>query len=301
MTWTAYPVTLRVLSPIHIGWRKIGNLQQTRPYVTGRSLWGALTARLTRDLGSNNYPHIGDLVDKHLAFTYFYPSIEPGVVTLWPWSEPWEQWDQFAWTFLGSYASTALADGRSAEAGSLHETECIAPRTRTGQQVYLVGYVFEQDSQAIGLRWQCVLSRLQLGGERSYGWGRVQLKEACQPITNPEYYGFEIILDQERPVLRAKEKGARLLAHTRVSTARGNSSNQNQIVRQDREVAIEPLIGRETNGKTGFGGELSKQAEICWVPGGKVGKDEQFQILKRGIWEELPGTAIHLPDAPAAS
>lgn len=82
MTWTACHITLRVLSPIHIGWRKIGNLQQTRPYVTGRSLWGALTARLTRELGNSNYLHIGDLVDKHLAFTYFYPSTEPEIVTL---------------------------------------------------------------------------------------------------------------------------------------------------------------------------------------------------------------------------
>lgn len=298
MTWTASHITLRVLSPIHIGWRKIGNLQQTRPYVTGRSLWGAFTARLTRELGSNDYKGIGTLVDQQLAFTYFYPATQLDNVLLWPWSN---QWDQFAWTFLGSYASTALADGRSAEAGSLHETEYIAPYTRTGQPVYLVGYAFQQDSYAIGYKWQDVLSRLQLGGERSYGWGRVQLKEPCQPITNPECFGYDLILDHERPLLRAKEKGARLLAHTRVSTIRDNSSNQNQIVRQDREVAIEPLIGRETNDKTGFGRELSKQAEICWVPGGKVGKDEQFQILKRGIWEELPRTTVHLPDAPAAS
>ena len=46
MTWTVYRVTWRLLAPMHIGWRKLGNMQQTRPYVTGRNLWGAFTARL---------------------------------------------------------------------------------------------------------------------------------------------------------------------------------------------------------------------------------------------------------------
>src|SRR5213082_2804295 len=72
MTWTAYRIVFRLLSPMHIGWRKVGNLQQTRPYVLGRSLWGALTARLTRISGSNDYSEIGEQVDQQLAFTYFY-------------------------------------------------------------------------------------------------------------------------------------------------------------------------------------------------------------------------------------
>ncbi len=52
---------------------------------------------------------------------------------LWPWTD---RWDKFAWTFLGSYASTALENGRSAEAGSLHETEYIAPYTRNWESKY---------------------------------------------------------------------------------------------------------------------------------------------------------------------
>ena len=92
MTWTAYQVSFRLLSPLHIGWRKLGNLQQTRPYVPGRSLWGALTARLTRELVGCNYRCIGAKVDKELAFTYFYPSIQHNSVTVWPWPC---QWDEF--------------------------------------------------------------------------------------------------------------------------------------------------------------------------------------------------------------
>ena len=45
MAWRAYKIVLRLRSPLHIGRGKVGNLQRTRPYVAGRNLWGALTAR----------------------------------------------------------------------------------------------------------------------------------------------------------------------------------------------------------------------------------------------------------------
>ena len=31
MTWEVYRVAFRLLSPMHIGWHKLGNMQQTRP------------------------------------------------------------------------------------------------------------------------------------------------------------------------------------------------------------------------------------------------------------------------------
>ena len=266
MTWTAYQVTFRLLSPLHIGWRKLGNLQQTRPYVTGRSLWGAFTARLTREFGSNDYEGVGKQVDQQLAFTYFYPSTQPDNVLLWPWPD---QWDEFAWTFLGSYASTALENVRNAEAGSLHETEHIAPYTRTGQQVYLIGYIFEKDN--CHLKWQSVLNRLQLGGERGYGWGRVSSKGKPRQVSNNECFAYKLIPNSARPLLSA-QKATRLLAH--------------MIVKDDKEVRgvnVEPLVGRETRNSAAFGKEHSS-AEICWLPGGNVNKAETFQIQQKGLW-----------------
>ena len=38
MTWEAYAVVWRLKSPLHAGRGKVGNLQLTRPYVTGRML-----------------------------------------------------------------------------------------------------------------------------------------------------------------------------------------------------------------------------------------------------------------------
>ncbi len=159
MTWTAYRITWRLLAPMHMGWRKLGNLQQTRPYVTGRSLWGAFTAMLTRELGHNDYGRVGAQVDKDLAFTYFYPSVDTEAVTIWPWPQLENEYfsEEFAWLFLGSYASTALENGRSAEERSLHETEFIAPYTRNGQPVYLIGYIFEREG--CQLDWQNILDK----------------------------------------------------------------------------------------------------------------------------------------------
>lgn len=284
MTWTAYQVSLRLLTPMHVGYRKLGNLQQTRPYLAGRNLWGALTAKLTRESGSSDYVGMGKQIDDQLAFTYFYPYALPGENSNWSWPQhwdnfmwPWSDRDKFAWTFLGSYASTALVNGRSAEEGSLHETEFIAPHTREGKQVYLVGYIFEtaglHNEQKNPLsRWQSVLERIQFGGERSSGWGRVDCVE-CKPINNKECFGYECLPDNKRPQFRALSD-TQLLAHTDAET--DSVSN--------REVAIEPLVGRETRGSTTFGKNVS-YAATCWVPGGKVKKDETFQIQPKGIWQ----------------
>ncbi len=263
MTWTAYQVTFRLLSPLHIGWRKLGNVQQTRPYVTGRSLWGAFTARLTRELGSIDYEGVGKQVDQELVFTYFYPSTQPDNVLLWPWPE---QWDEFAWTFLGSYASTALENARNAEAGSLHETEYIALYTRTGQQVYLIGYIFEKDN--CQLKWQSVLNRLQLGGERGYGWGRVSLKE--EPVKDKKCFGYDLDCTGDRPQITVPN-GKELLAHTDSESVKSNGT-------------IEPLVGRETGGDTSFGKNLTK-ARICWTPGSTLLEKKTFRIQARGIWK----------------
>jgi len=266
MTWTAYQVSFRLFSPMHIGWRKLGNLQQTRPYVIGRSLWGALTARLTRESGGGNYIDVGKDVDEQLAFTYFYPSIQPDGVSLWSW--PDDQWDKFAWTFLGSYASTALENAHNAEAGSLHETEYIAPYTREEQQVYLVGYIFEKDT--CNLDWQSTLDKLQFGGERGYGWGKVHLEE-CREIKDGKCFCYNLSCQGDRPEISVP-KDKEVLAHT---TAIGN---------RDVVGAIEPLIGRMTENSTGFGRTLSN-AEICWVPGSKVTQGETLQIQAKGLWK----------------
>ncbi len=275
MTWKMYKVVLRLLAPLYIGHMKLGNVQRTRHYVTGKALWGALTARLTRDTSQgNDYVGMGKRVNDELAFTYFYPAIADDV-DKWPWDDT----DEFAWRYLNTYASTALNySHNSAEAGGLHETEFIAPRTRPfandeSEQVYLVGYVFERDDCA--LDWRTALSRLQLGGERTYGWGRVRLEN--HPAESESFWsGWSIELNHDRPRLRAQGDKAPLYAYTLTN---GFSKAQG---------SIEPLLGRETN-EAGAHGKVLKDARICWVPGAQVAQDAWLQIGNYGIWQTVGG------------
>jgi hypothetical protein len=293
MHWNAYLVLFRLLSPLHIGWRKVGNLQQTRPYLPGRNLRGALAARLTRDFGEKqDYQETEEKIDKFLRFTYFYPAALTDIQKfyselvagtdfkktdwLWPWKDP----EKFSWLFLDSYASTAISDKRTAEEGALHETEFISHRTKEDKQVGLVGYAFARND--CNLPWKEVLNRLQFGGERTYGWGRVALwgrepKKLKAEESKIKCFGYTVYPGRSKddtfgggPVF-SLEKEEFLLAHTKAEVV-------------ECQGAIEPVAGRTTKDGAFFGREIS-MAEICWVPGSKVKQAAKFCLVKEGLWE----------------
>jgi len=262
MTWTPYLVSLRILSPLHIGWRKIGNLQQTRPYVTAKTLWGALTARLVRDQGDTNYQEIGDKVDEELRFTYFYPSLTRDRVEIWPWDNNSKR---FSWMYLGSYGSVATKEN-IAEEGMLHEIEYISPRSRNDEEVYLIGYIIEKEG--CKLNWRVALKRIQIGGERGYGWGRIELID--DPKKTETCFDYNIDDEENSPQITVP-KGNPILSH---ALADGLNC----------KGTIEPLVGRETDENKGFGGVISR-AEICWMPGSIVRANKIFNIYSKGILE----------------
>lgn len=190
MAWQKYTLCFRLLSPLHIGYRKVGNMMQTRGYVPGKNLWAALTERLTRDFDdgatSQRYVTIGKAVNKGFRFGYLYLALprdlrkdvqSVGDLSI---HYPWED-SLFDFRFLSSYAGTALNHDRmSAADGLLHEAEFIRPwarpllRDNQPLSVYLVGYLYVQDSLTGELAgWRMALDRMQLGGERGYGWGRL--------------------------------------------------------------------------------------------------------------------------------
>ena len=286
MTWKTYKVVLRLCSPLHSGWRKVGNVQMTRPYVTGRMLWGAFTMRLTRDGAGNQpaadsgkYQEIGEQVKQTLAFTYFYPALQDGdrYRVIWP----WENEGNFRRLFLGSYASTALEyPQQAASEGSLHEVEFISPRTMDdGQQVYLFGYVFEQENCT--LNWRSALKRLQLGGERGYGWGLVELAEGTpKEVASGRLFNGTANFNGsgERPYLSIFS-GGHLLAHTKADSG------------LPVEGEIEPLVGREwrsTNPSNRYAGQHVGFSSVCFVPGSKVIQKKKFYIEPLGIWSTPP-------------
>jgi hypothetical protein len=284
MGWQAYKVVFRLLSPMHIGYQKVGNIQRTRPYVTGKVIWGALTARLTREKypapQRKHYEHVSEEVNQNLAFTYFFPAIDPEA-PLYPWyhrqkgliyGQQEMAVDLFTYLFLGTYASTALDYTHFvAEEGTLHEVEMILPHTRTGEQVYLVGYILAKNGGVPG--WKDALGKLQLGGERGYGWGRVKLQG--EPFEEERIFGYEpedmtswpprIKLPQCKPIL----------AHALAAD-----------FQEGLLGPIEPLVGRETREAKGFG-RIVPKAQICWAPGSRITKESGLTVCIGcyGIWE----------------
>lgn len=277
MSWQKYDLVFRLLAPMHIGWRKTSNLQQTRGYVTGKIFWAALTARLTReaDPGANGkaYQEIGELVQTHFRFTYLYPATKQNNGDFKP-HYPWE--DDFDYLFLDSYTSAALNyDNQSAEDGLLHETEFIAPRTRTDQPVYLTGslYVKADLTDKCVKSWPNALNKLQFGGERGYGWGHVQL------VGDPDQLVGKPIAGEPQGKLVEETKGDskvyRITAHLIAEKAANITG------------LIEPLIGWErnnTNNDNNKRWKLSK-AKICYAPGATVAQPETFTITTNGLWQ----------------
>ncbi|MEX0268233.1 hypothetical protein AB3R30_03745 [Leptolyngbyaceae cyanobacterium UHCC 1019] len=290
MTWKAYQVVFKLKSPMHIGCGKVGNVQRTRPYVTGRVFWGALTMRLTRDkqqpaINSKQYQDIGDEVHKRLAYTYFYPAIKQNgdYQIQWSWGD---KESLFRRRFLSSYTSTALMyPQQAADEGLLHEVEFLSPRTLDqGKQVYLVGYVFEQED--CNLQWQVACHHLQFGGERGYGWGDVQL-QCTQKCTDPEKQTQKCIQEvtdsqlfdanyrwterNDRIVIQVPES-MHLLAHTVAQNVSAKGE-------------IEPLVGREWKVSTQAGQHVEKFVDdLCWVPGSIAIAPQRFEIQQFGIW-----------------
>lgn len=280
MIWHKYDLVFRLLSPLHIGYRKTGNLMQTRGYVPGKNLWAALTARLTRDYGNGadgqRYRDVGDQVQKHFRFSYLYPALpkDPmkdaqtaGDLTIhYPWRDP----ELFDYRFLSSYASTALNYDRQAAAeGLLHEVEFIRPYAQPlgdGEPlpVYLAGALYAQAELPDDLnRWQEALQRIEFGGERKYGWGRVRL---ASPLDQWQE-------QTDEPHMRC-QTGDVVRAHVQVEGA-------------DLVGQIEPLVGWERNTANFSSNWHLSSATICFAPGSAVKQARTFEIRDFGIWQQV--------------
>jgi len=284
MTWRLYQVIFRLRSSLHIGCGKVGNLQRTRRYVTGRVLWGALTMRLTRDLAGNHgpaidsrdYQRVGQQVHQSLAFTYFYPATKSGDGFQVAWF--WQKEANFRQRFLSSYSGTALYyPDQSAAVGMLHEVEFISPKTvDRGEPVFLMGYVFESaDNQ---LDWQAACRRLQIGGERGYGWGDIELVRLCEPEDNRLFGGAALFDDgYDYPVIRlsaTEDMTARLLAHALAENLPATGD-------------IEPLVGREWRSNAPshrHSGQYVVFNGICFAPGSIVSRELDFEVGPFGVW-----------------
>jgi len=296
MAWHSYQLTYRLLSPLHIGYRRLGNIQRTRYYLPGRNLWGAITARLTRTCysqpGPAEYLAVGDYVRDHVIASYFYlkldnegpyyPSLEQG-----GWHYGNLPAADFEARFISSFGSTALAASTwTAEEASLHEIEFIAAQVQIDRPparlVYLQGYLYLGQDRSMappplrGLDDTSILdylTELFVGGEQGYGFGRmVQLDELVGPDV------------QTGPWPHPRDLDGRILrAHLKASQTA-------QVVVQG---PLEPVVGREwANGQRGGerrgAGQDVSEPIVAWAPGGQFEGDvPRLFVGPYGIWEAV--------------
>jgi hypothetical protein len=278
MAWSMFQILYELRSPLHIGYHKVGNVQRTRYYITARNLWGAVTEALTRrgfttnGVSQGNYQQIGAWVKDHCAFGYWfiqengqllYPRYDAGKLKYGHLTAA-----NFERRYLDAHVTTALDPSTtSAEEGSLHEVEFIAPYNRDGVQTSVGGLVFLDETVQAALDWCYWLSTLQVGGERRYGFGMLRLLKMESANES------QIDRTGTRP-RQSVPKGTPLLAHTVIASSI-------QVRGQ-----IEPLVGRSTSQSHAFGSDLTAGI-VCWTPGSVPMDDVKVQFEPEGHWRVI--------------
>lgn len=285
--WTCFEVDLRAMSPIHIGWHKLGLVERTRYYITGRSVWGALVAGLARRLKPHGEPpsmyrECETTVCSDLRHTYFFP-VRGGVVYR-PryaagglcYADKPARWLEKQ--LVRSQTSTALeASTLTAQDQALHESEFLSPFWPESDHVHFRGYVFLRRGGNGRLAEDMVrgtLRNIWVGADRKYGWG--WLSEAGWKPATCVFGEFKILTGGGDSPLLSGPAGATLCSH-----ARAVATNSMTITGE-----LEVVSGRnwEFDGKKRGAGQGIEPATVCWAPGSQVREASVWAVANKGFW-----------------
>ena len=295
MAWTCYKLVYQAISPIHIGYGRLGNIQLTRYYILGKNMWGTAVANLTKAIMQKKgkyelslYGTIGNIFKEPLIFSYFYPAIDVNNPFIPFYKEdglyyglksPILTKSEFEQDFISSLPSTAIDPSTfTIEEGSLHEVEFITPWTKkTKRPVYFVGYLFAKKgiSEDYEIKFADnppsilindyelfnAFAQIYVGGEKRYGFGLLRLCfDKIEIIRNKIFDRYSVEL-QDNKFITIISKDLPIFAHLDVSDTEHINIEGN----------IEPLVGREWEDEVqrshqGAGQRLSKGV-ICYTPG----------------------------------
>ena len=284
MGWQAYHLTYRAVTPIALGAYRFGFIQRTRYYAPGWTLWGAITAQLTRAIlpraGGDDYETIGHFVKTNLPTSYAYILVD---------DEPaWPQYREgqfyygplsaaeFEARFVTSFGQTAIAPATfTAHTGTLHETELLSPRDQVGGEPVLWRFTLyvrqpwrNLPERLEGLEVQKVLDALEhltLGGDRGYGFGR---------LVRGEIQGREDLGEGEWPRPLDWNPQERVLrAHVELKDLAGEE------VRGRAEPVVRRLWQNDP-GEGTWGPGQRRERHLLYAPGSRV---------ERANWQPLVG------------
>ncbi|WP_456408641.1 RAMP superfamily CRISPR-associated protein [Caldithrix abyssi] len=215
------------LQPLHIGMGPYGVMNETRIFIPGWTMWGALTKAYNVYSGEN----LSENQDLFEYISCFWPAFDPsdknilfpefrnGKFQLGDYSE-----DKFRLQFVETMVSTAITPvSRMATDESLHEIDVLLPAAKKAlagntelKELFWVG-VFKINDEKGEKKVEEFLGRAQslgnalqivVGGESRYGLGRLALVEK-KPLTNNEmleqfkaanYLSVEIAKNVQAPI-----------------------------------------------------------------------------------------------------
>ena len=305
MSWKCYELKYEAKSPLHIGYgSQLGIVNRTRYYIPGKTMWGAVTAVLSRRIMQSYdkgiYKEIGEFVAKHLIFSYFYPV--KGADIFYPnYTKAGLKFvnemegktvmskEEFEHEFIISYVSTAIERGKgTAEEASLHEIELISPVKLTGylftdlqkDQSYADTNVIEMGEDKIRLKIDGeeieifdVIKDIQIGGERIYGFGKLKLIDNEIEQKEKLFDKYQLDLSTKKAGVKKTEGQIIALSHVLIDDKLLNS------IKGD----MEPLVVREW-GSRGAGKKVNYHG-IALVPGTRFETDSQIVIDEFGLWK----------------
>ncbi len=202
MSFKVFKLIFKQLTPICIGKRKCGLLNETLTYIPGKTMWGALVKLYNLYKGES----LGENQDLFKNITCFIPALKISgsrdMRILLPSFKEGDFYlgnlkeDEFRFLFVDSFISTAIIpEFRAAKEESLHELEFILPRPRgdvfksmknvenkyvlPSENIYWMGYIFakkEEEEEFIKILKNNHL-KLFIGSDIKYGYGLLTLED----------------------------------------------------------------------------------------------------------------------------
>jgi len=206
-----YKHVFKQIQPIHIGAGSYGVINETRIFISGWTMWGALTKAYNLKKGVSLSEN--QKLFEHISCFYpcfdeegrnvLFPKFENGEFVLGNYSE-----DNFRAKFVDTFISTAIdSKTNTALDESLHEINVILPGAKVDlyegnvkeKQLYWVGVVQLKDKQENDLP-----SEIYVGGEVKYGLGKMECinKNYSMEILSGEWKAQDRILKNYLPVKR---------------------------------------------------------------------------------------------------
>lgn len=287
MKWEMYRWVWILKSPVHLGISPAGMINRTRLYIPARTIWGSLTAEISRNepnFREDIYDQIGQELQDKVRFTYLYPAQWEGNTWL-AWLPDYSnglKWQcertslserEFRKKILFSIAATAIEPSSdTVEEGTLREMEIVQNYWRDNIEqsspLAFVGYVFFTDSLIKDKVFK--IKEIFVGADIRYGFGRLFLSSLDR---DDSCFGKDVVLDRDEPHITTDI----VFAHVKSEGT-------------DLKGAMELLQFWDKNRFSIHG--------LAWCPGSRVKeKSLTFKIAQNGIWE--PTSKPDQPDQTA--